>query len=131
MDEYSPAQFEHAKALYFSGTPIAQISTETGIKRTTLQYYVAKSWKSELNLRETELLKNVSHSHSEIIASMTKSAIIAVERAMSHMATRKEPPSTKEAADMMGILEKIQKISDTYKDKQPLPPEEEYVDPLA
>lgn len=123
---------DRAKSLYFAGTPIAEISRETGIKRTTLQYYVTKEWKDESNLRSAELLSKVSNAHSAIIASMTHSAILAVERAMSNMVSRAEPPTTKEAVDMVKILESLQKISDSYKNKEEEPEDfEEYHDPFA
>lgn len=121
---------ERARSLYLSGMSIKQISELTNIKRTTLQYYVKKDWKTERELRETELLAKVSTSHSQMIANMTKHTIIALERAMVNLSQREEPPTSKEAMDMASVLEKIQKISDAYKKDEEPEDEEDYIDPF-
>lgn len=131
MKEVSNQDFDRAKSLYFAGTAIKKIAEMTGIKRTTLQYYVKKEWREERELRETELLAKVSNSHSQMIANMTRSAIVAVDRAMSNLASREEPPSAKEASDIVGVLEKLQKISDAYKDDENAEEEEKYIDPFT
>lgn len=128
----SKEELERAKTLYFSGMSISKIALELDCNRTTLQYYVAKEWRQEADLRSAELLSKVSNSHVSTIASMTKNAILSVDRAMAHMVNRDAPPSTKEALDMVTILERLQKISDAYKkDDVEEIDEDDYVDPFS
>lgn len=113
-----PKTLNRAKGMYLAGTPVLQIAKELDVPRSTINHYIKKSWAEERALRSTQLLETVSNLHATTITTMTKDALIAAQRAITHLSVRPEPPSSKEAVDMVNILDKIQIISDRFKSEE-------------
>lgn len=106
-----------AKQLYMGFESVSEIARTLEVNRTTLQYYVRKSWKEERDLLSSEFISSITSSRAEELASIQGSSIKILKRSLMHMANRPEPPSTKEALDAMKILESMDKLAKSNPDE--------------
>lgn len=128
-----------AKDLYMGFESVSEIARILNVNRTTLQYYVKKSWKAERDMLSSEFISSITSSRAADLASIQGSAIKTLKRCFLNLANRPEPPSTKEATDAMKILENMDRLAKASPDEYPGfeglndqdVPELEVVDPFA
>lgn len=117
-DKVNPDLLNKAKALYLAGESVSGISKDLEIPRSTLNYHIKQSWLEEKTYRATQMLETVSNLHLTTIQTMTKNALIAAARAAEHLATRAEPPTSKEMMDCASVIDKISIISERFKSEE-------------
>lgn len=100
-----------AKELYMGFESVSQIARILDVNRTTIQYYVRKSWKDERDLLSSEFISSITSSRASDLVSIQGSAIKTLKKCLLNMANRAEPPSTKEALDAVKILESMDKLA--------------------
>lgn len=111
-------KLEVAKTMYMDHSPITVIAREMSVPRTTIQYYVNSSWKEERDAFSNELIKNMSTSRYSDLAEVYTYAVKALKRCIREVAVRREMISTKEATDIVKILDVLDKL--TKEGKNPL-----------
>lgn len=111
-------QLDIARSMYMEFTPLTHIAKEMGVPRTTLSYYVQSEWKETRNARGKELLKNMSDSRYSDLAEVYTYSVKALKRCIRDVATRKEMITTKEANDIVKILDVLERL--TKEGKNPL-----------
>jgi len=108
-----------AKDLYMGFESVSEIARMLEVNRTTLQYYVRKSWKEERDLLSSEFISSITSSRASDLASIQSSSIKILKKSLLNMANRAEPPSSKEALDAVKILESMDKLAKANPDEYP------------
>ena len=110
-------QLHRAKELYMGFESVSEIARILEVNRTTVQYYVRKSWKEERDLLSSEFISSITSSRAADLASIQGSAIKTLKRCLMNIANRAEAPSTREAMDAAKILESMDKLAKASPDE--------------
>lgn len=102
---------ESARILYMNYTPISEIASRVDVNENTLKYYIAKEWRSERELVETDLMQAVSDAKRKQLTSIMADSLKIMERSLKELANRAEAPTTKEALDAAKILTAMAEIT--------------------
>lgn len=101
---------EQMRSLYLDHVPVTQIARETGIKRTTVQYYVNNYWKNERETVKTELLTEIAGSKAPSLLKIRDLSLKMLLQGLKELELRDRPLSIQEARNLATILESIDKI---------------------
>jgi len=120
--KYPKDVLETAKSMFLDNIPVTEISKEMSIPRATIQYYVKKYWRSERDMKNSRLLKDISRGRIEDLNIMQGTALKVLNRTLSALANRHKEPSTQEAMHVTKILETIHKIvtSEEARESKPI-----------
>lgn len=100
-----------AKSLYMDFMTTVEIAKETGIPRTTIQYHVGQYWKQERAMLSTELVREWADANRPEMSKITRTSVKIMDRALTHLSKRREPPTMKEAIDAAKVFETMDKIA--------------------
>lgn len=108
---------EVCRVMYMEHTPLSQIAREMNVPRSTLQYYENSMWRSERELVSSELLSTISSKRLHSLHELNGGGVKILSRAVQNLVTRKDPPSTREAMDIVKIMEVLDKLA-SYADNK-------------
>lgn len=103
-------QLKKAKAFYMNYMPISEIASRVEAKRTSLQYYVDKEWRSERVLRSTEIAANFSEAKLSMMNSTFSTSFKALQEWVRLKAQDVSELKAHEAKTMMSIIGEMDKI---------------------
>jgi len=81
----SPEALEKARQLYLEGAMIGKISAESGINKSTLKYYVKKSWKGEREAMQSELVRAMSENKRADLVEITSYGLTFLKQTLKKM----------------------------------------------
>ena len=110
--KYAPELIAKAKGLYMQYRTIADINRETYISRSTINYYIDKSWEKERKAKEELNLAKLNEINAMDLKTIGKNSIVILKRALDNVANGPEPPSIRDAQAVSKIIETIQKLND-------------------
>ena len=116
--KYAPELIAKAKKLYMEYKTIAEVARQTYISRSTINYYIAKSWEKERKAREDLNLARLNDITAMDLKTIGKDSITILKRAINNSATGDEPPSLKDALAVSKIIETIKKLNDEVQKKE-------------
>ena len=112
--DMTPKEQEEVKALFMEYESLSEISRIWNLPRTTLSYHAnkkANNWSVERELNKAQLFSQFNATKKSSFIKMSNSIIKVMTRAISHLADRDTPPSTREAKDVTVMLESLDKIT--------------------
>ena len=111
----SAAKLAKCKELFMAYASLGEISKLENIPKSTLAYHSSKRWMAEREMNKAEIFATVTAAKKEQFSDITHNTVKIMQRALSHMASRTEPPTIMEAqkaADIMSSLDKIIRLDD-------------------
>jgi len=110
--DLSQAEIDNAKQMYNEYKAIIDIAAHLGVPRTTLSYHIeVDGWNTARELRKAELYTMWTSSKKEKFVNMSNDAAKIIQKSLSHLASRDQPPTPREAKDAVAILEALDKIT--------------------
>lgn len=109
--ELNDKEKELAKKCFMEYQSVASIAEELNVARTTIQYHANTHWMPEREMLRAELFSNFTASKKSNFIQMSEHSIKIINKALSHLSNRDEPPSAREAKDAVAILESLDKIT--------------------
>lgn len=117
---WTDKQLEDAKSMYMEYTPTVHIAEATKVPRTTINYYIEKSWKVERAIEASELMGAIAEGRAEAIATLSGTALKIMNRALKGVMKSKETPTLRQALDAGKVLDTIERIAglDAQKERE-------------
>jgi len=110
-DDLTEAERESAKQCFMQYQSIAHIARDLEIPRTTVQYHASTYWHPEREMLKAELFSRFTATKRSKFIEMSESSINIIAKALTQLANRDMPPTTREAKDAVSILEALDKIT--------------------
>jgi hypothetical protein len=110
-DELTESEKEVAKQCFMQYQSIASIASELKVPRTTVQYHASTYWHPEREMLKAELFSRFTATKRSKFIEMSESSINIIAKALTQLANRDMPPTTREAKDAVSILEALDKIT--------------------
>lgn len=100
-----------AKKMYMQFIPNTTIAEAIGVNPPALYYYIRKYWKQERDLLSSEFINNLTEARAADLVSIQNSSIVILKKILNYLAKSSAVPNTKEAVDVVKILESIDKLA--------------------
>lgn len=113
--QYSDDSIAAAKALYMDFIPLRKISAETGIKVTSIKYYIGRYWKEEREAKKSEMIEALTESKRAMMFEISKNGLKVLSKGLEDLAnsTRKlTPAEMKQVESIITNIDKIVKLDD-------------------
>jgi predicted DNA-binding protein YlxM (UPF0122 family) len=129
IKDLTDKQWEWVKNQYMAYESVRSIAKTLGVEHSSLGYRIeSNGWKLERDMEKAEVFKQFKEAKKTSFVKMSTASIKIIQKSLTHLAERSEPPTTREAKDATVILEALDKISRLDEGKPTEITEEKVVD---
>jgi len=109
--KYTDEQLEVAKKLYMAYKPAKDIVEISGVKKSSIHYYIKTKWLQEREDNKSELLKTFTERKKSLMASIASNGLEILAKAMENLKDVNRPLSANEIKSISTIVSELDKIS--------------------
>ncbi len=117
MRKYTEDQIELARTLYLEYKSPTSISQLTGVDRSTIYYYINRSWEAERSELALESLKNIRDGKDSKMVDIIDSGLDIIRRNLKQLELSKRALNVSELKTITSIMTDVDKVRKLDKKK--------------